>query len=186
MPNNRTNILWANKIKSILNNLGYSYIFNNFDSNIDYLPSLKQRLRDQFVQNWRETTMNMSKLDYYCKFKTFFKFEEYLTLVTNDKLRKHLSCFRLCSHNLAIEAGRFVGIDRQNRICEFCNNNTVESEYHFLLTCPKYHNIRNTYLPRIFWPSINKFVKIMSATNRYMLVKLSKYIDEAFKLRNQP
>ena len=46
LPNNRTNILWANKIKSILNNLGYSYIFNNFDSNIDYLPSLKLRLRD--------------------------------------------------------------------------------------------------------------------------------------------
>ena len=40
LPNNRTNILWANKIKSILNNLGYSYIFDNFDSNIDYLPSL--------------------------------------------------------------------------------------------------------------------------------------------------
>ena len=34
-------MLWANTIK--LNNLGYSYIFDNSDSNIDYLPSLKQR-----------------------------------------------------------------------------------------------------------------------------------------------
>ena len=127
----------------------------------------------------------MSKLDYYCKFKTTFKFEEYLSFITNDNLRKQLSCFRLSSHNLAIEAGRYIGIDRQNRLCEHCNNNTVASEYHFLLTCPKYYDMRIKYLPRVTWPTINKFVKVMSSTNRDLLFKLSKYIDESFKLRNQ-
>ena len=93
IPNNRTNNLWVNTIKSVLDNLGYSYIFDNFDFNIDYLPSLKQLLRDQFVQNWRETITNMSKLDYYCKFKTTFKFEEYLSFITNDKPKqKYIVC----------------------------------------------------------------------------------------------
>ena len=28
--------------------------------------------------------------------------------------------FRLSSHNFAIETGHYRGIDRQNRLCEYC------------------------------------------------------------------
>ena len=127
----------------------------------------------------------MPKLDYYCKIKTVFKFEDYLIDISSNELRKNLTCLRLSSHKLAIETGRYSGIERQNRICEHCNNNFVESEYHFLLICPKYYELRLKYLPRVAWPTINKYINMMTTKNSKLLYKIAKYITEAFKMRTQ-
>ena len=140
--NGSINSFWVKHLKSLFDNLGFSYIWDNFDRNINYFPLIKLRLRDQFIQNWSETIHTMPKLDYYCKIKTVFKFEDYLIDISSNELRKNLTCLRLSSHKLAIETGRYSGIERQNRICEHCNNNFVESEYHFLLICPKYYELR--------------------------------------------
>jgi len=37
--------------------------------------------------------------------------------------------------------GRIIGIDRESGLCKLCNSN-VETEYHVLLCCPKYSNIK--------------------------------------------
>ena len=76
---------------------------------------------------------------------------------------KHSSCLRLTSHCLEIEFGRFNGINRENRLCKLCTQNVVESEYHFILCCPRYSEIRTKYLGHISWPNLNKF-------NNYMLI----------------
>ena len=34
------------------------------------------------------------------------------------------------------------------RTCQSCNLNVVENEYHFLLVCPAYRNLRNSILPK--------------------------------------
>ena len=95
-----------------------------------------------------------------------------------------MTCLRMSSHNLEIEAGRYLGIDRNQRTCKLCNFNVVESEYHFVMCCPKYADLRDKYLGRIPWPSFNKFVTVMSSTNRKRMYNLAKFINEAFKARN--
>ena len=114
--NNLINPLWVKHAKSILDDLGFSYLWNNFDTNINYYPEIKQRLRDQFIQRWGENIKAMQKLDYYSKFKSVFEFEEYLNSISNNLIRFFLTRLRLSSHNLAIEPGRYAGIERQNRI----------------------------------------------------------------------
>ena len=37
-------------------------------------------------------------------------------------------------------------IDRHARICNMCNNNDIEDEYHFILECSKYVEIRRKYI----------------------------------------
>ena len=183
--NGSINSFWVKHLKSLFDNLGFSYIWDNFDRNINYFPLIKLRLRDQFIQKWSETIHTMPKLDYYCKIKIVFKFEDYLIDISSNELRKNLTCLRLSSHKLAIETGRYSGIERQNRICEHCNNNFVESEYHFLLICPKYYELRLKYLPRVAWPTINKYINMMTTKNSKLLYKIAKYITEAFKMRTQ-
>ena len=85
----------------------------------------------------------MSKLSYYVKYKTNFEPEVYLCKIKNDKWLKQFASFQLGNHNLAIETGRYNGISRENKLCEFCNMHVLESEYHFLLVCPKYSDNRN-------------------------------------------
>ena len=41
-----------------------------------------------------------------------------------------------------VEEGRFRGIERNLRICSLCPMNIMEDEYHFLLVCPTYRELR--------------------------------------------
>jgi hypothetical protein len=109
----------------------YSHLWQSQDINIKIFPILQQRLRDQFIQQWHMSIIESPKLEYYTKFKNTFEFENYLLSVENDKLMKLLTCYRLSSHSLSIETGRYTGIERTNRICLNCNQNFVENEYHF-------------------------------------------------------
>ena len=116
---------WSNCIKNNIDSLGYSHIFNNVDCNKNYLPLLKRRMRDHFIQEWHTVIVSSPKLDYYAKFKEIFCYEDYLDKCRNEKFRKSFSRLRLSSHSLEIETGRFNGIDRMNRLCKLCNQNVV-------------------------------------------------------------
>ena len=180
---NVNNSCWAKRLNSIIDHLGFSHLLLDFDRSVNYTALLKSRLRDQFIQEWSNCISNTSKLDYYKRFKSSFCYEEYIDKIENDTLRKHFSCLRLTSHCLEIEFGRFNGIDRQNRLCKLCQQNVVESEYHFILCCPRYSEIRSKYLGHISWPNVNKFINYMSTKSKKTLINLAKFIKEAFKFR---
>jgi len=42
---------WATRIHSVIDHLGYTTILQDYNVNINYFPMLKQRLRDQYIQN---------------------------------------------------------------------------------------------------------------------------------------
>ena len=88
----------------------------------------------------------MHKLEYYSRYKNTFNYETYLDTLDRDPLRISLSQFRLCSHKLEIEFGRFSNIARELRLCKLCNMRDVETEYHFLLICPTFSHLRIKYL----------------------------------------
>ena len=47
---------------------------------------------------------------------------------------------------IRIETGRFCNLPVENRLCEICNQNKVEDEFHFLMECPFYHLEREQML----------------------------------------
>ena len=109
------------------------------------------------MQDWHAAINDSPKLKYYAMFKEKFEFESYLDDIRNDNLRIYLTRFRISAHSLAIELGRYNNTERDNRLCIFCNQNCIESEYHVLLVCQKYKDIRSKYLKGCSWPSVNKF-----------------------------
>ena len=78
-----------------------------------------------------------------------------------------------------------LNIDRENRICQNCNMDIIEDEYHFLLACAAYRHLRIQYLSKYYyiWPSIRKFKQLMSCKSRNVLLNLSKYLIDAFLIR---
>ena len=177
---------WAYQIKCILDSIGLSYIWND-QFFLDTVPFtlIKQRLIDTYQQTWYASINNSNRLETYARFKHKFCHEKYLDIVTENKYRKALTQFRLSSHDLAIERGRYQNIDRQERICNFCTGKLVESEYHFLLVCPLYRELRQKYMKSYYcrWPTLNKFDSLMSADNKRTILSLAKYIYYASELR---
>lgn len=136
--NNISGPYWAKRINLLLDHLGCRNYRTYFDVNVNYYPMLKQRLCDQYIQEWNACINNLPKLALYCRFKKTFELEKYIVSVYNYELRRHISCFRLSSHKLEIETGRYNSVTRENRICKGCTSNMIESEFHFLLYCTMY------------------------------------------------
>ena len=176
---------WASGIKCLLDSLGFSNFWNNQLYDVPHFFVIRNRIRDHFMQHWYVNICNSPKLGYYSQFKTEFKFEKYLDCITNDKLLKELAAFRLSAHNLDIELGRHSNVPREDRLCRLCPMQMVESEYHFLLVCPLYGDIRRQFLTRTAWPSVAKFLNIMSAQTNSFLKKLSKFIHAANITRSE-
>ena len=94
-------------------------------------------------------------------FKHPFEFEKYLDCLQEKKYRIALSRFRISARSLAIETGRYEYIDRNQRTCLSCNTGMSETEYHFLLVCTKYKDLRTKYFNRYYfsWPNMQKINK---------------------------
>ena len=65
------------------------------------------------------------------------------------KFRIALSRLRCSVHSLHIEVGRQDNIPTEDRVCYVCDSHDVEDEYHFIMNCSAYDNLRNLYLPHI-------------------------------------
>ena len=176
----------AFQIKNMLNNLGFSHVWNNQEQNDIPFNEIKQRIIDQANQEILMANTTSSKLVTYCLFKLDTSCESYLNKITLNKYKFALSRFRLSSHNLTLETGRYYNIPKENRICTFCNMNKIESEYHFLLVCPLYAELRRQYLPQYYcrWPSLTKFKNLMQSKSEKVIKRLSKYIFFAQNKRN--
>ena len=123
---------WASHIKSMLNNLGFSYIWLHQNEINIPLNAIQQRIYDSYPQSWYAEINNSNRLITYARYNYRSSFENYLDFIT-EKIA--LTGFRLSSHELHIERGRYENVPRDERFCKWCNMSQIESEYHFLLMC---------------------------------------------------
>ena len=114
----------------------------------------------------------------YCIFKHEFALEKYLSLQIENKYKVALTRFRTSSHDLFLETRRYDRTDRNLRICKSCNMSKIEDEFHFLLVCPMYRELRRKYLKAYFchWPTFYKFDILLSSTSFKTVLNLSKFI----------
>ena len=136
--------------------------------------------KDQYMQRWHAECSTNVKLNHYCMFKTNFHVEKYTYAFDIDKYRKCLANFRSSSHSLMIEKGRHIGIDREHRSCFYCET-VLENEFHFMIVCQLYDDIRLVYIPLYYYqfPSYTKFYSLMSSENETLIRNTAMYIYNA-------
>ena len=74
------------------------------------LNLIKQRLFDMYYQAWYSDINSSNRLETYARFKHEFQCKEYLNFIVERQCRHDriaLSGFKLSSHNLNIEYGRY-------------------------------------------------------------------------------
>ena len=177
---------WASHIKHELELCGFSDIWAN-QLLIDIpLEAIRLRILDQFKQSWYAQIINSNRLVTYSNIKFDFGLETYLQVIQSFKFRRALTRFRISAHSLAIETGRHHNIERSDRKCIYCNMNVIESEFHFMLICPLYADLRSKYLNRYYcrWPTVYKFHKLMNKQSKHSLQMISQYIYFASRKRD--
>ena len=189
IQNNAGRKNWVSDIKDLLYRYGFGYIWEmqHVENANLFIYEFKMRLLDSNIQNWRENMSAMPKLRTLCLYKNELTSEPYLTQLMPRRMRTSLAKFRIGNHDLAIEVGRHHNIIATERYCKLClsiQKMTVEDEYHVLMECQFYDELRNKY------PCLQKslknlyaFTSIMSSTQSDIQIQLGYYIANMFKLR---
>ena len=141
-----------------------------------------RNLQDQFEQYWHSLLDNASKAINYRLFKDYFGMEVYFDILDNKNVVE-LCRFRTANHKLPIEIGRWNNTNRNNRICTHCNKNELGDEFHYILDCPFFEQVRNIYIPKYYYsrPNVLKYKLLLSSKKKSELIKLSKFINHINK-----
>ena len=147
--------------------------------------------RDKFLHIWKnkisESIENTPKLRTYNEFKDSWDVEKYLTIDLSRNDRSSIAQLRLGILPLRIETGRFVRETIEQRICIFCTENVIETEYHFIWKCDKYDNIRNVLIQRVKetnFLEMSDIEKTKICMSKYPR-QLADYIVKSFNLRKE-
>ena len=189
---------WFKNVEQVLHNIGEEN--NNCCSFACtyFVHKLRQMLQNEFVREWKRELFNDNrkgahgnKLRCYRTFKSEFKTESYLDHCQNIIYRKSLANYRMSSHKLKVETGRYCGIPVEERLCLNCEAELCEDEFHFLMTCSKYNDLRNVLFnetAKLFpsfneMPDNNKFIWLLSCKIPIIVNSLAKYICNCMELR---
>ncbi|MCG8033307.1 MAG: reverse transcriptase family protein, partial [Candidatus Thiodiazotropha taylori] len=189
MESRPNTVNWASLVRHLLMSVGFYEVWlqQGVGNYTAFISLFKQRITDNFIQNWHARLDDSSRAIFYKSFATF-QFQPYLDKVNVYKYIQAFSRLRMSSHRLEIEAGRWVkpnNIPVNERKCVLCQ--ILEDEYHFVLECPLYVELRQKYISKYYWnrPSMMKFVDLINTTNQIYIRKLCVFIFQAFKLRTE-
>ena len=147
---NPNKVSWVTLLKDLLSTLGFYKVWlAQSAGNVDvFIHVFKQRLSDVNIQNWNSRIENSPSSTFY-KIIVSFDLQFYLKCDLPCHFRVAMSKLLLSSHNLPIETGRWHrphSIPREDRTCNICNK--LEDEYHFIIQCSFYTDLRRIYIPR--------------------------------------
>ena len=146
-----------------------------------FTQAFKQKLKDQYMQSWHALVDKSSSSVNYRTFKVTFEMNNYFSYLSNTKC-KTLTAFRTRNHRLPVEVGRWSGIPLNERLCWLCKAE-VGDEFHYLLKCTHFKDIRPKYIKPYFTknPNVLKFNNLMNSTNKEIIRKLTTFIDIIIK-----
>ena len=174
---------WATSVKQLLFSYGFgqAWLSQGVGNEEIFVNLFKTRARDIDIQTWSAELNDSPKLETYISFKTSFNMESYLYNLEEPILLSILCKFRISAHKLNIETGRRQNIHREQRKCKVCPH-LVENEFHFLICCPLYAELRAKYLPAYYYthPNRSKFVELMKTENKYIQKNIASYLKQAF------
>ena len=108
--------------------------------------------------------------------KTNYGLENYIAFNLSRQEISYLAQFRCGILPLGVETDRFKNVPLSERKCTFCDQESVEDEFHFILHCPKYNierqNLLEVYLSNFVGDNVAKLNALMQQAVR----PLAKYI----------
>ena len=87
--------------------------------------------------------------------------------------------FRTTNHKLPVEvySWSYFKKERNERICNLCNLEDIGDEYHYVMKCPIFDDLRKLYIPKYFTvnPSVYKFIELMKMEDKHTIFKMARF-----------
>lgn len=184
---------WASSVKMLLCKYGFREVWDEqgVGNPAVFFTEFTERVKHVYFENWEYDVSQSSKL---CLFRAIksagISRESYLYNISYKTHRSSLAKLRCSSHNLSIEKGRHANVQVAERVCKFCLTNTdtvvLEDEYHFILRCPAYADLRAHYLADYMADTdYERFIVLLKDENPDVQRNLAMFIFNAQKLRSQ-
>ena len=179
---------WTKNIKEELSKLGLYYLWEYIEHcNHDVIYNIiQQRINDVYMQNIFSIVTQSSKVELYQYITDGCFMHSYLSKTIDFKYRKEITKIRISNHKLNIEVGRYKNVVRPLIVCTLCDQNDIEDEFHFILKCVFYSDLRKMYIKMYYYqkPSMFKLVNLLRIQNVKELCNLGKFLTKATLTRN--
>ena len=180
LENTRPASFWVENIKNILYKYGFGYVWENqnYVDDIIFIDQFKNTIIDCFWQTNNAEINDLSHNRLYRHLST--ESSDYLEKLPNNFLRISITRLRLGSHYFMVERGRWKKLDYIDRICFDCNE--VEDEFHVIMCCKKYNDLRKKYLPDFLYkrPSMYKLVSFLNSNDLKNIKSIGFFIYNVF------
>ena len=171
-------INWASLVKSLINSLGFGLVWTEqFVANeLYFITSCKQRLCDQYIQQWFGIISQRSSCMLYKDLHVSFSFSEYLNITMPLKHRIAFTKFCTKNHslpNVLLSRGR-NRLVYNARLCTTCG--VLGDEYHCIFECSISDRFRHI-LPKhlVTRPNMFKLLTLFTSTHGPTVRKLAKF-----------
>ncbi len=178
---------WTRHVKHLLCTTGFGYVWEQqaVYNEKHFLILFEIRCKDMFKQKCLYEIECSNRCRLYANIKCTHDMEPYLQCNYRRDIRSNLTKIRLSSHKCMVERGRWLKpkTEYANRICTLCETRDIEDEYHVLMVCSHYTDLRETYLKKFYYlrPSMLKFTCLMNTTNKKDRFRLMVFLKLVFK-----
>ena len=177
---------WASSICFMLYRYGFDEAWQNqgVGNEKAFVKLFRERVILVYKHEWSTDLESKDRFTLYSSFKSELTLSPYLTNLKHVKSRNALIRLRLGVSQLNTHRFRFARGNFHDFGCPFCKDQ-IESEIHFVLVCPAYDELRSYYLPHNFFrnPCLHKLSVLLATENRMILMRLAKFLSEAFAKR---
>jgi hypothetical protein len=157
---------WGAEVRGLLDRYGFGGLWDHGQgvSSKWFSSAIGLRIKDVFEQNWRDEVWHHESCKNYRIYKSDLAVDSAM-LTLNKHALTTLIQFR-CA-NLSNQGKRHFRSTATSERCPFCDSECWD-EFHLLLLCPKFNDIRKKTIPPYFRRNSNtlKFKQLMSSRSK--------------------
>ena len=141
---------WASRLGDLLlSKFGFGFVWlqKSVGNERAFWAILKERLGDDFNQEWTTAINSSERFCLYASFKSNLLTENYLDFLRIKCFRDVLIKLRMGVLPLNANRFRYAHENASKILCSFCETE-IEDEAHFICFCPLYKELRQKYIHR--------------------------------------
>ena len=171
---------FCQQLETLLKDIGFYHIWENQNtfSKRGLIKCVGNKLQERYIRHWQrvldETSdIFCSKLRTYKDIKDTYNIEKYLLLDIDKSQVQNYLRIRISNSKLMIEQGRHKNLKVNKRLCPTCQSD-VETEIHFIMSCPSYKEEREKLfesichvIPSFITMNVQSKFKFIMQSNEY-------------------